>query len=541
MRRHLDHRGHVVFAPQALLEMSHGFCELASLLAGTLGPQRGPIWHANGERVERLTDSGTIVRRIVELPERLPNAGAMQLRHAVWRMHELFGDGGATVAVLARAMLMRANRHVSAGIDPVMLRQGMESSLAVVEDALEAHRLPASASSVERLIAASLPDPGIASVLAEMVEVLGTEPAIHLEVMAQPYLDRVYLNGGYWKLQPSSRTTLPPGKNDLVLESPLVLVADDEVLEADHLVRVFDLLVRDYPRRPLVIVGAKLTSGAQDLLNLNMARGTLTAYAVSPTVTSVERHQVLQDVALATGSELVSTVRGWSPESFQASWMGSARQVVLRHDSVIVIEGGGDQARIQQRQHEIRGQIERAAAGDATSRLRERLASLAGGIGILQIGGLTQAERDDRRRHVERALRMLPDVVGSGQVPGGGVAYLACRPALHQHAATLEPGDQRFGVDVVSCGLESPFLQLVANGGVVVPAVALEQVTDAECRLAFDASTGDMVPVDDLPVADSLAVVRGALRLATSAVAEMIATGATVLPRESRRSVSADP
>jgi chaperonin GroEL len=252
-------------------------------------------------------------------------------------------------------------------------------------------------------------------------------------------------------------------------------------------------------------------------------------------------HQMLADIALSTGAELVSSLRGFSPGSLQSSWLGTARQIVLKRDSFTVLEGGGDAARIQERVRDIREQIARSLQPDDTARLRERLASLAGGIGILQIGGLTQAERDDKRRNVERVLRVLPELVKSGVVPGGGIALLACRSALQEHRASFGSGEERFGVDIMSRALEAPFLQLVTNCNGMEPEVALQRVTESDYRLAFDAHSGALVPSSDAEFTDSLAVMRGAFRIATSAVSELITTGTAVLPKERNRPVSTEP
>ena len=539
MRNHLDHNGGIAFAPRALREMSQGFCDLAAVVAVTLGPGRGPIWHANGNSVEMLSTSGIIVRRVVEITDRLRNTGAMQLRHVVWRVHEEFGDGGATAAVIARAMVERANTLIAAGIDPLMLRLGMESSLPVVIDALEAQRQPIDAASTAQLISSILSYPDISEVLAEMLDVLGGEAGIQLQMMAQPHLDRIYVDGRYWKSAPSP--SHPAGNMSVVLDSPRVLVADDEVLEANDLLRTFETIAEGRNRRPLVIVGAKLGSKAQDLLNLNVARGTIAAYVVSPATTGAERHQVLTDIALATGADLISTTRGYPPVALQASWLGTARQIVLKRDGMVILDGGGDPAAIQERMADIRTKLMRTTDRDQTLRLRERLASLVNGSGILQLGGLTDAERDEKRRHVERALRILPEIIGAGTVPGGGLALLACRPALDQHRTSLGLSDQRFGAEIMACGLEAPFRQLVTNSGALRPGVVLHRVLDGDEGLAFDAASATLIPAAELAMSDSLSVLRGALRTATSAVAELITTGVVILPHERRRPVSTAP
>ena len=540
MRRQRDHRGGAIFAPLALDEMASGFYDFGLVLAATLGPERGSVWHASGGRMERLSDSGVMARRIVELPDRLPNTGAMQMRHLVWQMQERYGDGGATAAVLAVAMLEQARRYLAAGSDARLLREGMESARKVVDQALEAQRLPVTRSTIEQVIAASLDYPEIAAVIAEMVEVIGSDAAIHLEVMAQPYLDHSYETGSYWKLQPLSREILPAGPNELTIESPLILVADDETLDASDLRRPMELAAQ-INRRSLLIVGAKLTGEAEALLKLNVARGILRAYNVSLAVTGFARHQVLQDLAVATGAELISRISGFSFGVFQVSWLGSAERVVLKRDSAIVIAGAGSPVDILHRKDQLQLQIEQTTDRDVLASLRARMSSLGGGVGTLQIGGMTRAERDDKRRHVERILAALPELVAAGHVPGGGVALLKCREQVRTLRDSLESSDQRLGVDVIGHALDAPFLQLVRNEGRHEPIVALQRVVDADYRLGFDAVSGTMVPLDELLLTDSLGVLRGALRLAVSTVGELISIGAVVLPTARRRVASTNP
>jgi chaperonin GroEL len=208
---------------------------------------------------------------------------------------------------------------------------------------------------------------------------------------------------------------------------------------------------------------------------------------------------------------------------------------------MVILDGGGDPAAIQERMADIRTKLMRTTDRDQTLRLRERLASLVNGSGILQLGGLTDAERDEKRRHVERALRILPEIIGAGTVPGGGLALLACRPALDQHRTSLGLSDQRFGAEIMACGLEAPFRQLVTNSGALRPGVVLHRVLDGDEGLAFDAASATLIPAAELAMSDSLSVLRGALRTATSAVAELITTGVAILPHERRRPVSTTP
>lgn len=537
----MPNRERIVFPPQALEGMSQGFDKFAALFAATLGPMRGSVWHAHRGKVELLSTSGVIARRLVEVPDRLQNTGAMLLRHAVWKMHERFGDGGATTAVIARAMLSRASTLVAGGIDPVALKRGMDALLPVALQGLESQRLPPTPDSARQLIASALPFPDISEILAEMVEILGPERGIHLEVMAQPYLDRHYIDGGYWKLQSSLRPIFPAGKAELRLDSPCVLVADDQVLEASDLARMLDGIAHERQRRPVVIVGTKPTEEAQALLNLNVGRGTIAAYFVSPDVVGPERHGVLTDIAILTGAEMISAIRGYAPQAFRPAWAGSARQILLQPDRLIIVDGGGAGDLKDRRRMAVSDQIGAADGGSDTSILRMRLANLSGGVGILQIGGLTENERENKKRQVQRLLRVLPELVQSGSVPGGGIALLACRDAVQAHRWSPDSGDQRLGAEVVHVALEAPFRQLVTNGGVVEPSLAIQRVSGCDYRVAFDATRNSFHSAEELGLTDSLAVLRGALSVATSAVGELIVTGATILPSEKRRAVSTTP
>src|SRR3954468_54508 len=225
-----------LFAPEALVRLSEGFDQLASVMAVTLGPSQGPILNAlSSGSVELLSDAGTIARRVVEVPNRGRNAGAMILRHLAWRMHEQFGDGAATAAVLSRAMVREAGGRIAAGVDPPSIRGGLEWALPVALTALTAQSAPVDGQGSLAGVATGITgDPELGAVLGEIVDLLGSDAAITIEEFPVPYLDCEYIAGAAWWAHPATRAMIPEGRQETVLENPLIMLVDQRLADVEE-------------------------------------------------------------------------------------------------------------------------------------------------------------------------------------------------------------------------------------------------------------------------------------------------------------------
>ena len=274
-RRRSDGGPHVLFAPDALTRLGEGVDRIAALMAATLGPSPGIVLNARpGGSVEVLADAGTIARRIVEVPGRGQNTGAMMLRNLTWRMHEQYGDGAATAAVLAAAMVREATKRIEAGIDPVLIRDGLQHGLNAANCALDAQAEPAAGQPLLAAVATGITgDSALGEILGEIVDILGPDAALSFEEFPVPYLDRAYIEGSYWRAHPATRAMIPDGQMEVVLADPLLLLVDQRLDHSDDVIPALDLVARSPERRPLLVVAPKMADRALDALTLNHTRG----------------------------------------------------------------------------------------------------------------------------------------------------------------------------------------------------------------------------------------------------------------------------
>lgn len=532
----------IVRSPGALGYMQHGIDQLAGLLALTLGPTRGLVLLDRGNRApEALSDSGTIARRVVALPNRAADVGAMTLRHTVWTVRERYGDGAARAAVLAQALVHEAAKRVAANYDPMLMRRGIERAVAAVSQALATQAVPAEGQELlARLATGVTGDAQLGALLGEMFDVLGAGAALTLEEYAAPYLEREYIDGGRWQARSASRHLLPDERGEQTLPGPRVVVVDQELTTLAQVRPLLELALAA-GREPLLLVARKIAGEALGTLVINHTNGVLTVAAVELSNYGFVGEEIA-DLALLTGATLLSELTGRPPQSIQAADMGRARRATLGRDGLTIVGGAGDQAAVQTQIAALRRRLARVSRTDGEwERLRLRIACLAGGVGVLKIGAYSKTERELRYELARQAVRTLDLAMTEGVVPGGGVAYLQAVPAALAAAEACSREDEAQGAAVVAAALVAPFCQIIRNQGLEAPAVALANVRRLGAGYGFDVLRGEYVRMADAGVLDPLAVVRGAFEAAASAAILTITTDVIVLASARRREKRVDP
>jgi chaperonin GroEL len=534
----------IVRAPESQAALCRGFVQLADLLALTLGPSRGLVWHDRGGRApEALEDAGLIARRVVELPSRSADVGAMTLRHMVWGVRERYGDGAATAAVLARAMVRGATQRVVAGYDPMLMRRGMERAQQAAVAALAAQALPAQGEVVlGRLASGVTGDEQLGTVLGELFDVLGEHAAVTVERFAAPYLERAYLDGGRWEARCPSPYLLPEGQPELVLHEPRVVVVDQDLTDIAQVRSLLEAAVAQ-GNGPLLVVGREIKGGALATLVLNHRNGALPVGLASLRNIGFVAEE-LGDIAALCGAQLLDAAAGRSPQRADGAAFGRARKAIITRERLTIVGGGGERAAIHERMAQVRRRLARTARTDSEwERLRLRAACLSGGVGVLKIGAHTRAERELRYDLARKAVRTLELAAEHGVLPGGGVAYLHAQTAAQAVAAECCDPDEAAGAAVVAGALDAPFRQIVVNafGGTRTPSVALDEVRRRAPGWGLDALSGEYVCMAEAGVLDCAAVVRGALEAATSAAIMTVTTDVVVLASARRREKRVDP
>lgn len=534
----MEHRS-LIQSPEALSRVCRGFDELATLLALTLGPTQGTIVSDVRGKPEVLTDAGTIARRVIELPRRGEDAGAMILRNMVWQMRERYGDGAATASVLAQAMVREAAPLIAAGAHSMLIRRGIEHGVRAACESLMTQAQAISGQAMFTQLATSITgDPDIGALLGEMFDVLGPHAALVIEEYAAPYLDHEYIDGGRWQTRLAARGLLPEGQRELTLHRPLVVLVDQELESVAQLRPALEYaatLVENGMKAPLLIVARAISGAALDTVVLNHARGALIIGAAIPSTGSALSDD-LSDIALLTGGDVIADVLGRSPQRLQQLWLGRARQVRLQRDSLTIVGGTGDRRLIRERVAQLRTRTEQLQRTDHEwERLRLRSARLAGGVGIVKVGAHTEREREQRKEQIKKAVRALDAARETGVVTGGGTAYLACRPAVLAARARCTDVDEARGADAVAAALAAPFSCIVGNHGVIYPPIALAEAQRGGPAYGFDTQTGTYTCMQARGILDSVGVLRGALEAAASAAVMVLTTDVIVLPPDHRR------
>ena len=522
---------HVLLGDDARSRLQAGIDLLAQLVSLTLGPRAGIVASSLPSKApEALTSSAVIARRIVEIPGRGANVGAMLLRHALWQMHERLGDGGATTAALAHALLLGGARQMAAGANPMQLRRGMERGLQVALGALREQARPLDGEQHMRGLAhAATGDPELSDALGAIFGRLGPEGRIEIEEYVATYVAHQFLEGASW---PS--TFVSPyfianeAARETRLHEPYVLVTDDPIDQPEQIIPLLEKCLWA-GATPLLILADDVTGPARALLLANRARGVLDVVAAKLTSVGDHRRGCYEDIAAITGARFISRSKGDLLENVEPSDLGRARIAQVSADKLSFVGTLAAPEQIEQRRQFVRDQLPLAENEEARQKLIERLGKLAGGVAVLKLGAASDTERAVRKELAERFIRFVPTALEEGVVPGGGAAYLACQSALDETAGLSD--EEAIGAKLVRDALEAPMAWLARNAN-QSPAVVLAGVRRHGPRFGYNVLAEQIEDMWQANILDSAKVVRIALETAVSVASTALTTDAIVLRRK---------
>lgn len=513
--------------------MVHGAEKLGRLLALTLGPVQGHVLVARDMKstpYETLTDAATIARRIIALPDPLEDAGAMMLRHCVWRVRETVGDGSATAAVIVLSLLKEARRYVAAGANPMQIRRGVELGLEAATQALKDVSMPLESRAQYRALALAVCDDAeLADVIAEIYDTLGADATIYVEDYVARYIDREYIEGARFRAGYSSRSFTSDGTARPVdMENPLIFVSDWLLQEPRQIQPVLELARSQGEGRPLVVVSANQTDKALTTLLGNNATGALPCCGVTAKGVGDEMRTTLQDLALVSGGAFFPREAEMTVGDLKLSDFGQAGRIKITEDTVTVFQGAGDAKAVRRQRQQVRRQLGEAESAEAADVLRQRLAHLASGIAILKIGASSEQERTALHKQAEEAVRVVGQSFRDGLAPGGGAAFLACEPAVR---AVPAEGDVALGVAALAHALQAPLRQIARNAG-LNDNLAVARCQEKGPGYGIDARSGEVVDMVEAGIADSRQVLQTALEAGASTANMLLTNGALVLHKK---------
>jgi chaperonin GroEL len=530
----------VLFNPTAQAQLKKGFDTLADLLALTLGPTRGHILATSDLRQnEMLGDAATIARRLIALPDRSEDVGAMILRNLVWRVHERVGDGSATTAVMAQAILDRAAKYIAAGANAMSLQRGVRKATDAALAALADMAQPISGEDDLTAVAQSVTGHDrLSLILGEMIDLLGERGHITIQNYAAPYLERAYIDGGQWKGQLASPYLITTrATQQAILNNVRVAVFAGQLSDAGDLIPLLNLIADETPPQ-ILIVANKITGDALNTLAATHQKGAIKIVAVA---LNSPAGQLLRaetgDLALLTGARVFTADSGETLRAIQRADLGRARRVEAGAEGMVVTGGGGTVKAIREQIESLDHRLRSLDFDDKESpNLQKRLGRLASSVAILKIGALTEAERRYLHQKAEQGIKALRAAVEEGTVIGGGLAYIHCLPAVEALRRSISD-DEALGVKAVMHGLEAPFLRILDNARVPAPRLILEDIRRCGSGYAFDAVRHRIAPAEEARIFDPAKVSRVALETAASGAMLALSTETVVLRKKPKVSL----
>lgn len=523
----------LAFDRLARTKLLSGFNQLADLMMVTLGP-RGrmvAVSRDNSRRPPELLNRGSVIaRRMFGLPDRFEAMGALLARHLAWQMEEKVGDGATTTVIIARQIMVEADRHVVAGYNPMLLRRGIETALPVLLHALRQQSQPLDTPEQITALATSITgDPTLGKLIEEVFDVVGPQGAIDVRHSYGLEHDREYIRGAFWNQGWVSSYFADKG-GKAVVEKPYLLFTDHTLQRADELLPIMEQIQRT-GGRSFVVIATEITGDALNLLVTNKTRGAMATLAIKAPGLGSEKSDVLQDLALLCGGEAILKATGALVENVKLDQLGQADEVQAIRSGFTLIGGKGRPAAIRERVADLRRQASKAPYGRERDRFNERAGKLLGGVALLKVGAATESEQEVGKERARAAVQAVRLGLDGGVVTGGGAAYLGCIPALE---TLCLPDEQVPAISILRRALAAPMAAIIRNAG-IEPAPILARLQNAQPGSGYDVVQQQICDLHALHILDPLPVVEAALQSAVSAALMGLTTDVLIhKPRDNR-------
>ena len=512
----------ILFAEEARHALERGVNTLAEAVKVTLGPKGRNVVLDKKYGSPTITNDGVTIAKEIELKDPFENMGAQLAKEVATKTNDVAGDGTTTATILAQAMVREGLKNVAAGANPMILKKGIEKAVAAVVDEIKKISKPVDKKeSIAQVAAISAADEEIGKLIAEAMEKVGKDGVItveesktmgtNLEVVEGMQFDRGYISP--YMITDSERM-------EAILDDPYILITDKKINLIKDLLPILEKTMQR--GKPILIIAEDVEGEALATLVVNKLRGTLNVVAVKAPGFGDRRKAMLSDIAIVTGGQVISEEVGASLENATIEMLGSARQVKVTKDETTIVDGKGNSQEIKNRINQIKVQIEDTTSDYDREKLQERLAKLAGGVAVIQVGAATETEMKEKKHRIEDALSATRAAVEEGVVPGGGVALLQSAPVLDE-LKKKETGDVATGISIVRKALEEPLKQIALNAG-VEGSVIVEKVSSMPKGQGYNALTGEFTDMVKAGIIDPAKVTRSALQNAASIAAMLLTT-----------------
>ena len=517
----------ILYGIEARNALVRGIDKLADTVKITMGPKGRNVVLDKKFGAPLITNDGVTIAKEIELPDEAENMGAQLVREVATKTNDAAGDGTTTATLLAQAFVREGMKNVTAGANPMVIRKGMKKAVDAAVEALNANAKKVNGKEdIARVGTISAGDEVIGELIADAMEKVTADGVITIEESksAETYsevVEGMQFDRGY--LSPYMVTDTD--KMEAVIDDALILITDKKIATINDILPLLEQLVQS--GRKLVIIAEDVEGEALTTLVLNKLRGTFTCVAVKAPGFGDRRKEMLRDIAILTGGEVVSSEIGLELKDAGVEVLGRARQVKITKENTIIVDGAGDTAEIKARVNQIKSAIETTNSDFDREKLQERLAKLSGGVAVIKVGAATEAEMKEKKLRIEDALNATKAAVEEGIVAGGGTAYLNVIPAVEKVLKTVE-GDEKTGVKIVLKGLEEPVRQIATNAGFDGAVIVDKIMSSKKVGYGFDAYNEKHVDMIANGIVDPKKVTRCALQNAASIASVILTTESVV-------------
>ena len=532
----------IIYGEEARKAIESGVNQLANTVKITLGPKGRNVVLDKKFGSPLITNDGVTIAKEIELEDAFENMGAQLIKEVSTKTNDVAGDGTTTATLLAQSMINEGLKNLAAGANPMVMKKGIDKATAAAVEAIKGISKPVSGSKdIARVGTISSGDEHIGALIAEAMEKVSQNGVITLEESktAETYSDVVegmQFDRGY--LSPYMVTDTD--KMEAVLDDALILITDKKISNIQDLLPLLEQIVK--AGRKLLIIAEDVEGEALATIVLNRLRGTFTCVCVKAPGFGDRRKEMLQDIAILTGGQVISSELGMELKDAQLNMLGQAHQVKVGKENTVIVDGAGDSREIKARAAQIEHQLSVTTSAYDRAKLQERLAKLSGGVAVIKVGAATETEMKEKKLRIEDALNATRAAVAEGIVPGGGSAYVIASVAAANLAETLA-GDEKTGAAIIAKALKAPIMQIAANAG-VEGAVILNEVSGNEnANYGYDAANGVYGDMLELGIVDPTKVCRSAIENAASVSSMVLTTESLVadIPEKNPPMPAANP
>ena len=516
----------IKYGAEARAALEKGVNQLADTVRVTLGPKGRNVVLDKSFGTPLITNDGVTIAKEIELEDGFENMGAQLIREVAAKTNDVAGDGTTTATVLAQAMVNEGMKNLAAGANPIVLRKGMKKATdAAVEAIANMSRQVTGKDQIAKVAAVSSGDEAVGNMVADAMEKVSKDGVITIEESKtmQTELDLVegmQFDRGYI----SAYMATDMEKMEAVLDDPYILITDKKISNIQDLLPLLEQIVQSGAR--LLIIAEDIEGEALTTLIVNKLRGTFNVVAVKAPGYGDRRKEMLNDIAILTGGQLISDELGMDLKEATMDLLGRAKSVKVQKENTVIVDGCGDKKAIEDRVAQIKKQIEETTSEFDREKLQERLAKLAGGVAVIRVGAATETEMKEAKLRMEDALNATRAAVEEGIIAGGGSAYIHASKEVAKLAETLE-GDEKTGANIILKALEAPLFHIATNAG-LEGAVIINKVRESEPGVGFDAYKEEYVDMVSEGILDPAKVTRSALQNANSVASTLLTTESVV-------------